>query len=125
MKLWSRKWVGSKNPRKQRKYRYNAPLHIIRKFMSVRLSKDLKQKYGKRNLPVRKGDLVKVIVGEFKGRVAKVTRVSLVNHSVYVEGVVNVKRDGTKLTRPIDPSNLLITELNMEDKYRKKILERK
>ncbi|MCW1309534.1 MAG: 60S ribosomal protein L26, partial [Candidatus Nanoarchaeia archaeon] len=38
MKYWSKKWKSSKKPSKQRKYRYNAPLHIRRKFLSVNLS---------------------------------------------------------------------------------------
>ena len=125
MKTWSRSWVRSKDPSKQRKYSHNAPLHIARKLMSVNLSKELREKHGKRNVPVRKGDTVKVMVGSHKGKVAKVTEINLKQKKVYVDGVVSVKKDGTKIARHIHPSNLRIIELNLDDKLRKKLLERK
>jgi large subunit ribosomal protein L24 len=58
-KKWSKTWKSSKQPRKQRKYRHNAPLHIKHKFLSASLSKDLKKKYNIRNISLRKGDRVK------------------------------------------------------------------
>ena len=44
MKEFSKSWVSSKKPGKQRKYRINAPLNIKRKFLSVHLSKELREK---------------------------------------------------------------------------------
>ena len=35
------------------------------------------------------------------------------------------KRDGTKKLLALHPSNLMITELNLDDKMRQKALERK
>ena len=125
MKAWSRHWRKSRNVKKQRKYRYNAPLHIARKMMSVRLAKDLKTKYGKRNIPIRKGDKVKIVVGQFKGKVTKVNLVDIKHRSVYLDDVFAVKKDGNKLPVSIHPSNLMILELNMEDKRRKEALDRK
>lgn len=125
MKEWSRHWRKSKKVSKQRKYVYNAPLHIARKLMSVRLTKDLKTKYGKRNIPVRKGDRVKIMVGEFKGKLTKVNTVDANYKRVYVDDAFIVKRDGNKIPVAIHPSNLMIMELNMDDKLRKKVLERK
>ena len=55
-KQFSTQWNASKQPRKQRKYLANAPLHKRHKFMSANLIKELRKKYGKRNFPVRKGD---------------------------------------------------------------------
>jgi large subunit ribosomal protein L24 len=124
-KAFSPKWVSSKNPKKQRKYRYNAPLHLNRKMLSVRLSKDLKTKFGKRNIPVRTGDKIKIMAGQFKGKVTKVNKVSLVNKKVYLDDVFAVKKDGTKLPLAIHASNLMILDLNLEDKSRKQSLERK
>ena len=124
-KKWSKSWIASKQPRKQRKYVYNAPLHILRKLMSVRFSKDLKQKYNKRNFPVRKGDTVKVMVGRGKGKIGKVETVDLKNRGVYIENVSRLKRDGTKLPLSIEPSNLMIIELTLDDKLRRKALEKK
>ena len=40
-KIFSKHWKSSKQPRKQRKYRAKAPLHIKRKLLNVNLSKEL------------------------------------------------------------------------------------
>ena len=45
----------SKQPRKQRKLIYKAPLHIRHKLMSVKLSEELREQYKRRSLPVKKG----------------------------------------------------------------------
>ena len=122
---FSKSWVRSKQPRKQRKYRYNAPLHIKQKFVSAHFSKELRKKYSKRSAILRKGDNVKVMRGQFKNKMGKVDKISLAKTYVYVSGIEIVKRDGTKSRHPIHPSNLMITELNMDDKERNKIFERK
>lgn len=124
MKEWSKDWKSSKNPRKQRKYLYNLPLHIRKSLLSATLSKDLRKKYGKRSLSVRKDDKVKVLRGQFKKKTGKVFRVNLKRIRIYIEGVENVKKDGSKAPYPVHPSNVMITELNLEDKERKTILER-
>ncbi len=124
-KRFSKEWIKSKQPRKQRKYRYNAPLHIKGKLVHCHLSKELKKKYGKRALRLRKGDKVKIVRGEFKGTVAKVSRVDLKRMKVYLENVMREKRDGRKVAVPFDVSNLMITELNLEDKMRMKQIERR
>ncbi|RLE45003.1 50S ribosomal protein L24 [Candidatus Woesearchaeota archaeon] len=123
-KKFSKSWIRSKQPRKQRKYRYNAPLHIRGKFLHCHLSKELRKKYGKRALRLRKGDKVKIVRGEFKGTVAKVSRVDLKRMKVYLENVMRERRDGRKVAVPFDASNLMITELNLEDKMRMKQIER-
>ena len=63
---FSKTWVASKQPRKQRKYRYNAPLHIRQKLISVLLDKPLRSKYKIKNIPIRKGDDVLVMRGKFR-----------------------------------------------------------
>ncbi|MDP2906528.1 MAG: 50S ribosomal protein L24 [Nanoarchaeota archaeon] len=124
MKKWSKSWKSSKNPRKQRKYLYNLPLHIRKSLLSATLSKDLRKKYGKRSLSVRKDDKVKVLRGQFKKKTGKITRVNMKKIRIYIEGVENVKKDGSKAPYPVHPSNVMITELNLDDKERKIILER-
>jgi len=121
---FSKTWKSSKQPRKQRKYRHNAPLHIKQKFMRAVLSKELRKKNNKRSFSLRKGDKVKVMRGQFKKHEGKVDRISLKKFKVYIEGVEVSKKDGTKTTYPFDNSNLMITELNLEDKMRRKMLER-
>ena len=115
---FSKEWKSSRIPRKQRKYQKNAPLHIKSKFLSSHLSKDLKKKHNIRNASVRKGDKVKILRGNFKGKTGKIERVDLKQSEVYVTGIEIIKKDGTKTQRPLHPSNLLITELNLEDKRR-------
>ena len=117
-------WKSSKQPRKQRKYRYNAPLHIKQKFMKAMLSKELRKKYGKRNFSLKKGGKVKVVRGQFKKHEGKIDRIDLKKLKVYISGVEVAKKDGTKTTYPFDPSNLMITELSLDDKMRRKMLER-
>lgn len=122
---FSSSWKGSKQPRKQRKYRYNAPSHIKRKFVSVNLSKELREKYKKRNVTVIKGDKVKLLRGQYKGKVGDVEKVDLRNIKIIVQGVESIRKDGTKVPLPVNPSNLMITSLKIDDKKRKDSLERK
>ena len=89
------------------------------------MSKELIKKYGKRSIPIRKGDTVKVMVGQYKGKIGKTEKVFVKKTRVWIEGVNRTKKDGSKSFYPIHPSNLLITELNLSDERRKKILDRK
>jgi large subunit ribosomal protein L24 len=125
MKRFSKAWKGSKKPKKQRKYRAKAPLHIRKKFVSIHLKKDLIKKYSKRNMPVRKGDKVKILIGQFKKKEGKIERIDRRKNKVYITGIESVKKDGSKVLQPMDPSNLLIVELNLDDKKRKAKLEKK
>ena len=118
-KEFSKHWKTSRQPRKQRKYIANAPLHIRKKFVGVNLSKDLRKKHGKRNIPVRKGDGIKVMRGKFKGKRGKITDVKLKISKVTVEGIQIKKQDGSKVDVKLQPSNLQIVELNLEDRKRK------
>lgn len=119
---FSRLWIRSKQPRKQRKYRHNAPLHIKKKFMNVHLSKELRKKYERRNISIRKGDVVKILRGQFKGKQVKVEKVILKKNKVFLEGIQRIKSDGSKSYYPVNPSNLVIINLNLEDKKRKEKL---
>lgn len=121
---WSNKWVSSVQPRKQRKYRHNAPLHVRHKFLSANLSKDLRKRYGKRSLPIRQGDEVEVTRGSSKKLKGNVTRVDLTRLKVYVDEIKVKKVDGSEITKPLEPSNLRITKLSLDDKRRQAVLER-
>jgi len=115
---FSKNWKASKQPRKQRKYLANAPLHIKKKFISVNLSKDLRKKHGKRNVRVKKGDLVKVLRGKFKKKQGKITKVMIKEAKIIMEGIQITKKDASKTDVKLQPSNLQIIELNLEDKKR-------
>lgn len=115
---FSTKWISSKQPRKQVKYRANAPLHLKGKLLNVMLSKDLKKKYGKNAIRVKKGDKIVVMRGQYKKKEGKVERVSVKNTKVYVTGIETLKKDGSKSLYALKPSNLQIIELNLDDKKR-------
>ena len=89
---FSTKWVSSKQPRKQRKYKANAPLHLKHKFLSAHLSKTLRQKYGKRSFPLRKGDEVLVMRGTFKKKKAKIASIDLTRSRVALENIQRTKK---------------------------------
>nr|AQS29563.1 hypothetical protein [uncultured archaeon]AQS33492.1 hypothetical protein [uncultured archaeon] len=115
---FSTHWLSSKQPRKQRKYKANAPLHIKHKFLNSNLSKSLRQKHSKRSLPLRKGDEVLVMRGSFRKKKAKVTTVDLKRTRVALENIQRTKKDGTKVNVWFHPSSLQITTLNLDDKKR-------
>lgn len=125
MKEFSGSWKSSKKPGKQRKYRAGSPLHIKQKLIHAHLSKDLRKKYQKRSIGLSKGDKVKIIVGKHKRHEGKIESINLKKSRIFVNGVETTKRDGTKKQIALHPSNLVVTELNMDDKFRQKILERK
>lgn len=123
-KKFSAGWGRSKQPRKQRKYRRNSPAHIKNRFVSVHFSKELRKKHNKRSITARKGDRVKILRGQFRGKTGVIERVDMIRIKVYVSGAEVIKKDGSKALYPIDPSNIMITECKMDDKMRKKSLER-
>jgi large subunit ribosomal protein L24 len=114
----------SRQPRKQRKVRFNAPLHTRHKFLSAPLSAELQGKYGRRNLPVRKGDTVRLMRGDDRGKEGKVRSVSLKEGLLTMEGVVVARSDLSEVPRPVHPSNIVITKLELKDKLRELALKR-
>jgi large subunit ribosomal protein L24 len=112
-------------PTKQRKRLYQAPLNERYKKFSAPLSSKLKESHGTNSVPVRKGDTVMIMRGDRKGSEGKVTQISRKKYSIFVEGATREKVDGTTTLIPIHPSKVMITRLNLDDKWRKKIMERK
>jgi large subunit ribosomal protein L24 len=117
-KTYSAKWNSSKQVRKQRKFRMNAPLHTKHKLMSANLSETLREKHSVRSLPVRKDDEVRVMRGKYRGKSGKIKNVDLKKTRVTIDKLQGTKKDGTKVDVYFHPSNLQITTLNMEDKIR-------
>src|SRR3989344_23595 len=112
MKTFARSWKSSSKPRKQRKYVVYLPLHLRKKLMSAHLSKDLREKHNRRNIPVRVGDKVRIMRGEFRKREGAIERVNRKTSRIYIAGVERSKKDGTKAKVPLHPSNVLVVELN-------------
>jgi len=115
----------SSKPRKQRKWLADAPLHKRQKMLASTLSKELRTKYKRRSLPIRKGDKVKIMRGEHRGITGEVMSVSLKDYVIYVDSVKQKKANGVEVPRPVSPSNVMLTELVIEDRKRRDLLERK
>ncbi|CAG2186819.1 DCTN1 [Mytilus edulis] len=137
----------SSSRRKNRKRHFNAPSHVRRKIMSSALSKDLRQKYNVRSVPIEKmtrfrerisktknmteirrivrGEMDKVVRGHYKGQqVGKVVQVYRKKFVIYIERIQREKANGASVHVGIDPSKVVIVKLKI-DKDRKRILERK
>ena len=104
---------------------YRATFHTRSKQLGSALSKDLHKKYGKRSIRVNEGDSVKIVRGEFKGVDGKIGKVSPQKNSVTIEGIKKEKTKGEKFDVYIHTSNLLVTSLNTENKWRMAKLEGK
>ncbi|MBS7654390.1 MAG: 50S ribosomal protein L24 [Candidatus Bathyarchaeia archaeon] len=112
-------------PGKQRKRLFQAPYHMRGKILSAHLSSELRNSYNTRSLPIRRGDAVRILRGDYKGVEGKVLRVDRKKYRIFIEGITRQKSDGTTVLVPIHPSKVKIIRLNLDDKNRKRILERK
>lgn len=92
--------------------------------MSANLSKELRKKYRKRSLPLRKGDTVKIMRGKFRKKTGKIAVVDAKKMKVEIEGMQIKKQDGSKANVKFNPPFLQITELNLEDRKRNEALIR-
>lgn len=86
--------------------------------MGAMLSDELKKKHGVKTIPVHTGDTVKVLRGDHRGTEGKVAAVDLKKMTITVDGVSVTKSDGTEVPRPIQPSNVMITKLELKDEKR-------
>ncbi|XP_065828264.1 large ribosomal subunit protein uL24-like [Oscarella lobularis] len=111
--------------RKCRKLHFTAPSNVRRKIMSAPLSKELRQKYNVRSLPVRKDDEVVVTRGHHKASQAgKIIQVYRKKWVVHIERIQREKANGASVSIGIHPSKVEITKLKMT-RDRKSILDRK
>ena len=104
---------------------FQATLQTRSKQMGSALSKDLQKKYGKKSARVVEGDSVSILRGEFKGVDGKISKISTQKSSVAIDGVKKEKTKGDKFDVYIHTSNLVITSLNSDDKWRMAKLEGK
>lgn len=120
---FSKNWKSSTKPEKQKKYRENLPLHKRKELVTALLSNDLREKYDTKNIPVREGDTVEIMRGDKKGEEGTVENIDKDNEKLYMTGIEIEKEDGTSTQFPVHPSNVKITDLNLDDEEREKILE--
>lgn len=117
--------MKTKQPQKQRKILFNLPLHLRWRLFTAPLSPSLRKELGIKRLPVKVGDVVRIVRGDWKGHEGKVVKANLKRVRVYVEGVTLKKADGSEAYYPIHPSNLMIIKLGEIDPVRQKIIKRK
>ena len=100
--------------------------HVTRsKQISSPLSKDLQKKYTKKSVRVVEGDSIKIVRGEFKGVDGKIAKISVPKNSISIEGVKKEKTKGDKFDVYVHTSNVIVTSLNSNDKWRIAKLEGK
>ena len=109
-------------PTKQRKKLYQASVSERYRRFSAPLSSKLKESHGTNSVPIRKGDTVMIMRGDRRNTEGKVTQIDTQKYRIFVEGANREKVDGTSIPVPIHPSKVMITRLNLDDKWRKKIL---
>ncbi len=114
------------NPTKMRnKQIYYATMQSASKQLSCALSKDLRKKYGKRSARIIEGDTASIVRGEFAGVDGKVTKISIPDRGVNIEGVKKEKLKGEKFDVYVHTTNIVISGLNSDDKWRINKLEGK
>lgn len=93
--------------------------------MSAPLSKELRQKYSVKSMPIRKDDEVQVVRGHYKGQqVGKVVQVYRKKFVIYIERIQREKANGASVYVGIHPSKCVIVKLKI-DKDRKNIIDRR
>ncbi len=114
--------TSSRQPRRQRKAQFNRPVHRRGMVMVLPLSKELRTRYHRRRLTVRKGDTVRVLAGSFVGREERVARVDRKNRRLILDNVTLRKADKKLQQLPLNPGHLLLTRLNLSDAWRRRVL---
>jgi large subunit ribosomal protein L24 len=113
----------TRQPSKQRTRTERASLHEKHSEVRATLSDSLREEYGQRNVRVNQGDTVEVLRGDYAGESGEVVTVDLRAGVVHVEDVTQEKADGEEVPRPLDASNLRVTDLDLSDELRSQRLE--
>ena len=113
----------TQQPHKQREAQREAPLHKRHKQVRSTLSAELREQHDRRSVRVNEGDTVEVMRGDFAGESGEVVQVDLRDATIQVDGVTNETVDGEEVPRPLDASNVRVTELDLSDPRRESRLE--
>ena len=114
----------SASRRKSRMAHFSAPSHLRYKLLSANLSRELRQKYGVKSMPIRRDDEVTVVRGSSKDAKGKVSQVYRKKWSLYIEKLTKNRTNGATIRIPINPSNVVITKLKLTPD-RQTLLDRK
>jgi large subunit ribosomal protein L24 len=110
--------IKSKKPSKQRKKLYKGALHTRRKLLVAPVSKEIKENINKSKLVVRKGDKVKILVGNNKGKTGVVQRVDYDKAKVFIKGFSRTNSRSQERLIPFVASNLIIIDALLDDNKR-------
>jgi large subunit ribosomal protein L24 len=113
-----------KSPKKQRRKIRDSPLHAKKALLKCRLDEFLQEEYGLRSLVVKKGDLVRIMRGQFRDTEGTVIRVDYRKARVFLDSASITKADGKEVNPPVHPSNLLLVKLEIDDE-RKDLIQKK
>lgn len=105
-------------PGKNRKRAITGVYHIKRKLLIAPIEKALEKQVNKKRISLRKGDTVKVLVGNNKGKSSTVERVNYDKGVVYLKDFKVTNSRGQEKLLPFQASNLIITNLILTDKKR-------
>lgn len=118
--------MKSKKPSTQRRALYKLYTNKdFGKLLHAHLSPELREKYKRRAVRVRVGDVVRVMRSSYKGYEGKVVEVESKRGFVYIEGLTRKTIRGRPVMIPIHASKVMITKLDLSDKYRVEKLEEK
>jgi ribosomal protein uL24 len=108
------------SPRRQRKALYTAPTSERRIRMTVPLSRELRARFHRRAIPLRKGDTVRVLSGSFEGREERVAKVDRRGYTVTLDNVTLKTADEKMKPLSLGVGHLVITRLNLSDPWRRR-----
>ncbi|MEA3558261.1 MAG: 50S ribosomal protein L24 [Candidatus Thermoplasmatota archaeon] len=111
--------IKSSKARKQRKARATAPLHVKNKGIKAPLDRIKYRSSGIKRITLRSGDTVKVVRGSRQGHEGKVAKVDVKKRKVAIEKALLMKADNKEVTLWFDPSNLVITKVDLSDPLRR------
>ena len=109
-------------PRRQRLARFTADHFERRRRMAVPLSRELRRRYSRRNLPIRKGDTARILSGSYKGREERVAKVDRRSYAVTLDNVTTKTADQKLKPLPIQLTHLVLTRLNLAAPWRRRVL---
>lgn len=96
---------------------HHPSLALRSRLMSSHLSKDLRKTHGIRSIRVVAGDSVTILRGTYRNTSGRIDKVNPVR-GIVVGGMKEEKPAGEKYDVYVNPSNLLVTSLNLDDKWR-------
>lgn len=105
-------------PSKQRKRLADAVYHNKRKQLVSPLDTEMQKAVNKKKATIKKKDTVKIMTGQHKGKTSQVLKVNYTTSKIYLKDIKVTNSKGQEKNTPFDASNLLITNLTLEDKKR-------